>query len=498
MRRHNAKPCGIATGRTKRRFLSCLLRMGVAGSALLFASLLQAQTPPPASADVQPNVETSILAPPPPSPEQPLIPFAANMLAPEVQAQTSASKSVSAIQIANLPLGLVIFPNGKAMNLTVGIGSSAFRQQGDSQGRVWLLTDRGPNIECLGAKKLIGLDHDALCAGDKNGRIYPLAGFAPSIYGVEIGADQNARINVFIPLKGRSGKPVSGRSPKGEQAFGIDGKALPPDPSGIDPEAFVRLTDGTFWIAEEFGPSLLHVSADGTILKRLVPNGTAGDFKDADYEIVPSLPTLMRKRVPNRGFEALALSPDERFLYVMMQGALAHPNAETAQTSRHMRIWKIERETGAVFAQYLYALDDAASFKAESDGKERMQSQVNISDMTAIGEDRLLVLERIDRVSRIFRIHLRDENLIPTVFDDEAVVPSLEASTWADLASRGLVPTHKKLVLDSEDTGGLHGKIEGMAVLSPAELVLINDNDFGIDGVRTQMFRVTLPVPLIP
>jgi hypothetical protein len=33
--------------------------------------------------------------------------------------------------------------------------------------------------------------------------------------------------------------------------------------------------------------------------------------------------------------------------------------------------------------------------------------------------------------------------------------------------------------------------------MGPSELVIINDNDFGVDGVRTQMFRVTLPEPLI-
>jgi hypothetical protein len=52
-------------------------------------------------------------------------------------------------------------------------------------------------------------------------------------------------------------------------------------------------------------------------------------------------------------------------------------------------------------------------------------------------------------------------------------------------------------VLDSEQVPGLPAKIEGVAVMSTSELVVINDNDFGVDGVRTQMFRVTLPEPLI-
>ena len=34
----------------------------------------------------------------------------------------------------------------------------------------------------------------------------------------------------------------------------------------FDPESWVRLDDGTFWIGEEFGPFLLHVGDDGALL----------------------------------------------------------------------------------------------------------------------------------------------------------------------------------------------------------------------------------------
>ena len=45
-----------------------------------------------------------------------------------------------------------------------------------------------------------------------------------------------------------------------------EGHRLAPDPGGVDPEALVRLADGTFWVGEEYGPSLLRVAADGRIL----------------------------------------------------------------------------------------------------------------------------------------------------------------------------------------------------------------------------------------
>jgi hypothetical protein len=38
--------------------------------------------------------------------------------------------------------------------------------------------------------------------------------------------------------------------------------------------------------------------------------------------------------------------------------------------------------------------------------------------------------------------------------------------------------------------------LEGMALLSDRELLLVNDNDFGIEGVATAFFRVTFDRPL--
>lgn len=407
------------------------------------------------------------------------------------------------IQIANLPLGVVTFPNGKAMNLTVALGSAAFRHPKDPPGRLWLMTDRGPNIPCSEAKRFVGIEPEQACAGDRNGRIYPLAGFVPSIYAVDIGQDMVARINVFVPFKGKSGRPVSGRphigagTPRGEVVYTVDGKALPPDPSGVDPEAFVRLQDGSYWVAEEFGPSLLEIAPDGTIRRRLVPVNTAAEFKDADYEIVPILPPILRQRAPGRGFEGLGISPDEKHLYVMMQSPLANPDIATMQTSRHVRLWKIERETGIVVGQYLHQLDEASAFKGDSEGRDRPQSDVHISEIVALGPDRLLVQERIDKTSRFFLVTLEEANRIPTELDQVETTPGLEAMGLEALAARGVKPMSKVAVFDTDSVAGLPAKIESVAVMAPDELIIVNDNDFGIDGVRTQMFRVTLPLPVL-
>ncbi len=54
-------------------------------------------------------------------------------------------------------------------------------------------------------------------------------------------------------------------------------------------------------------------------------------------------PPISAKRQSNRGIESLAISPDERFLYVMMQSPLANPDTAAFRKARNTRLLKIER-----------------------------------------------------------------------------------------------------------------------------------------------------------
>ena len=54
----------------------------------------------------------------------------------------------------------------------------------------------------------------------------------------------------------------------------------------------------------------------------------------------------------------------------------------------------------------------------------------------------------------------------------------------------------KTLVLSTDDAPQLDRDLEGMAVLSPHELLLVNDNDFSVEGARTRFWRIRLKKPL--
>ena len=63
---------------------------------------------------------------------------------------------------------------------------------------------------------------------------------------------------------------------------------------------------------------------------------------------VTSLPAIVAKRQSNRGIEALAISPDERFLYFIMQNPLANPDTAAFQQARNTRLADYRSDPDAV------------------------------------------------------------------------------------------------------------------------------------------------------
>ena len=266
---------------------------------------------------------------------------------------------------------------------------------------------------------------------------------------------------------------------------------LATDPNGLDTEGLVRLKDGTFWIGEEYGPSLVHVAADGKIIERLVPQGLEGDLSGATYKVTGALPAILMKRQLNRGIEGIALAPDESALYTIVQNPLANPDADAYKKATATRILKLDLKSQQVVGEYVYTLDPAESFKNDKSDK---QSDVRISELTAVGVDKLIVLERIAKTTKLHAIDLSvATNILGTDWDKAETSPSLEQIAAADLAGKGITPVTKRLWLDSSTYPELPEKVEGVAIVEGKELVLINDDDFGIEGAKTRIVRLTMP-----
>ena len=384
-----------------------------------------------------------------------------------------------------LRIGPFTFEGGKTLNLTVGIGSGAWRGPKDPPNVIWTVGDRGPNIACSEFKEIVGMEF-APCKGVQNGRVYPTPSYSPSIYRVML-LDDTFRVTDVITLKDRDGMPLSGmlnplKTAATENAMDGTGKPLPRELNGFDAEGIVRLADGTFWIGDENGPSIAHFSADGRMIVRHVPQGTEGEFAGAKYDVKGTLPAILAKRAINRGIESMAISPDESFLYFIMQNPLANPDVKTYQQAKNTRLFKIERASMKVVGEYVYTLDDPGTFRRDP---SKRQNDPRISELMAIGLDRLVVLERTDQTTKLYEVELGGAtNIIGTRWDDAATSPSLEATTVADAK---ITPVPKTLRLDTFNFPDIVGKTEGMALLGDGSLALINDDDYGIAGGRTQI-----------
>ena len=414
------------------------------------------------------------------------------VLAPVSPARAAPEISVLVSEDPILRLGRVDFAGGRALDLTVGIGSAAYHRPGDPADIVYTLSDRGPNFACSEAEAVTGVRRGVLCAADRDGRVYPVPGYAPSLYGVRL-RPAEGRFEVFesIALKTRRGVPLTGLTNplpgRTEQPLDGAGARLAFDPSAIDAEGLVRLPDGSAWIGEENGPSLVHVGADGRVLRRVVPSGgTAGELAGADYPVVEGLPAILAKRQSNRGIESLAGTPDGETLYAIVQNPLANPDAAAYRAARNSRVLRYEPGSNRVTGEWVYPLEAPQSFRLDPSDR---QTDPRISEAAWLGPDRLLVLERTEKTTKLFEVRLGEATDISgSRWDDAATRPTLEQSN--DLAGTGIVPLHKRLVLDSADHPELPVKLEGIALLPDGTLMLINDDDFGISGERTKIVLV--------
>ncbi|MEU9669923.1 esterase-like activity of phytase family protein [Streptomyces bobili] len=395
--------------------------------------------------------------------------------------------------LGDIPLGTfsnTLLPGSVADDRGVdlgGIGSDI--HPAGRKGEYWTVTDRGPN----GQIKVDG----------KKRRTFPVPGFDPAIVRIKVSGD-TVKVLRSIPLTTSSGRPVTGlpnQAGRDEAPYSHDAlTSLSYNPNGLDTEGIVRAADGSFWLVDEYGPSLVHVSARGKVLTRYVPEGL--NLTGVDYPVVEALPEVLLHRKVNRGLEGLAQLPGGD-LVLAMQSPLSLPDTDAGEASRTVRLLRFSPEKKAVTAEYAYRFDPVEVV----DPSEDDTSELKISSVVAVGGDRLLVEERTDKAARLHLVRLdRKADILGSRWDDEATSPSLEQ--LADPAASGVPVLPKRLVVDLGTVTGVPGKIEGVALVNRDTLALINDNDFGMtdgtgafdaqgrlvdSGIETKVTYVRLP-----
>ncbi len=239
----------------------------------------------------------------------------------------------------------------------------------------------------------------------------------------------------------------------------------------FDPEGVRVARDGTVYVSDEYGPWVDAFSPEGGRVRRFeIPRAFRVERQDEKPEgELP--PTNVKGRQPNRGFEGLALSPDGATLWAILQSPLIQDGALNAKLKRvgvNVRVLAIDVGVGSS-RQFVYPLESARH---------------GVSEMLAIDEHRMLVLERDGEpgaAARVKCVYLAD------------FAGATDVSGVGELPAGPLAPeirgATKRLVIDLLSPAfGLAGesfpeKVEGLA-FGPdlpdgrRTLVVTTDNDF--------------------
>jgi hypothetical protein len=258
----------------------------------------------------------------------------------------------------------------------------------------------------------------------------------------------------------------------------LDGFA--PDVAGplgvaFDPEGLVvHPLTGHLLVSDEYGPSLLEINRAGQVVRRyetpanLLPRnaatGVVNHASDSGNDA--------GKR-SNRGFEGLAISPDGRTVYAMLQSAMLD---EGGSNGTWNRIVAFDTRTARMTAQYAYRMEGSTQGRG-------------ISALVAINDSELLVLERNNRGlgvdsnlaspnKKVFRIDLRGATDVSSINLATAPTGSFtpvkkDSTPWLDLAAAS--------VLGGVSPEKWEGLTVGPRLADGSYLVLAGtDNDYAV------------------
>ncbi len=280
---------------------------------------------------------------------------------------------------------------------------------------------------------------------------------------------------------------------------GIDYHALDYDAFGGDFEGVIRVVnfdtkDFSFWLCDEYRPAIYHFDENGVLINRFVPEGTAqlGDNPQTPgFYGDETLPAVYNKRRANRGFEAIAYDYDENIIYAFIQTPLYNPSSITRNNSDVIRVLGINPENGQPVREYVYLLE------RNRDSGVGLSRVDKIGDAVYAGNGKFYILERDSSTpddgdtgkKYIFEINIKGAtNILGTALatkmdsngpDDK----TLEMMSADELVAAGIQPLFKNKVLNLPSIGYLPSdKPEGLALIPGGDLVVLNDNDFGLAG----------------
>jgi 3-phytase len=272
---------------------------------------------------------------------------------------------------------------------------------------LYSLTDRGPNGYNI-----------------ENDRPFLIPEFTPTILKLKINPeDKSFKVMELIQIKNANGKPITGlpNNKNDENPIDVYNKNLNLDKDGLDTEGIVQDNSGGFWVADEYGPSLVHIDQFGKIIDKLSPENI--------------LPAGYKKRKINRGFEGISIFDNK--MYGILQSPLPGDDGFSRMVAIDLEKRKVEHE-------YFYKFEKGID---------------KIGDLFSIRRNQFLVVEHNSQ---------KGKSGFKKIF-------------FASIQNNSQF-LEKKLLIDLNDTPFVDvEKVEGLTILDHNKIALVNDNDFQID-----------------
>ncbi|HEY0565366.1 MAG TPA: esterase-like activity of phytase family protein [Terriglobales bacterium] len=370
--------------------------------------------------------------------------------------------------------------NGVPANLLGGLGSGLAQFDGDI---FFALPDRGPNAVSYNALvddtvSYIDRTHAIKMNLQRNNAaglpfiIQPqllsttlLFSHEPLVYGS--GADVN--LGSGAPAQNTHDRHYfTGRSDNFDPA---ENSGDPRD-GRFDPES-IRLSNDrqSFFVSDEYGPHIYQFrTRDGERIRSFrLPQEfyVAHPAPTGDGETA----TNISGRVPNKGMEGLAITPDGRTLVGIMQNALIQDAADGGDAANLLRIVSVDVDSGKVRHEFAYQLTTGSG----------------VSDILALNDHEFLVDERDGKglegggkakVKQVFKIDLNGATDVSGLSGTQAAAVAVKKTLFLDIVD---VLTKSGITADL-----IPSKIEGLAfgpdVVNGGKLThtlwVANDNDF--------------------
>ena len=360
-----------------------------------------------------------------------------------------------------------------------GYGSAAAYDR--KAGILYLTTDRGP--------------------GD--GKI----DFAPRLYALPLESsygNSNTKGSLNFNLNLKLTEPGTARlykDPDGKPFTGLIPDSVDPEPRMkdgrrcLDPEGLALMEDGNLFVSEEYYPSVLQFKPDGTFMARLVPpeNYLPRDPSSGTVNFTEN-PNRKEGREDNRGFEGVALSPDGKTVYALLQSGLTQDGGKDSGATR---LLAFDALTGSPKSEYAIRLTDPASLAKK--GKKLKSKNISLTELTFLSDGRLIAIERdnhgqdgsaepkravLKQVITLDYSHATDLLALPdkpySLRSSDPKFKKLDAQQNIQYVKTGTLFDFDSLDLPSKGLAWeqLPEKWEGLALLSDGRLLVICDNDF--------------------